>query len=163
MPWNTVASPAFLAFAWPLVVIYAVYALASTQDNLALAAVRCAAVDRLESHGVPPTEIAAGFEYDFYTQLEESGRINRYGMTNPSRPFVTSEGYTPALKCRYRLQFPHTADTEPSPFGSIDYISWLPPFHRAVYIDQFKHPWWLNPKKPANAIVPLNFENDYEN
>jgi hypothetical protein len=152
-----------LSLAWPLVVIYGVYAVASTQDNLALAAARRAAVDRLESHGVPRTQIAGGFEYDFYTQLEESGRINRYGMTNPTRPFNDFEGYTPALICKYRLEFPRAVDTEPSPFGAIDYISWLPPFHRMIFIDQFKNPWWLSPDKPANAIVPLNFETDYDN
>ena len=122
-----------------------------------------AAVDRLETHGVPRTRIAAGFEYDFYTQLEESGRVNRYGMTNPTRPFNDFEGYTPAIKSKYRLEYPRAVDTEPSPYGAIDYISWLPPFHRRVFIDQFKFPWWLNPNKPAGSIVPLNFETDYEN
>jgi hypothetical protein len=152
-----------LAFAWPLIVIFAVYAVASTQDNFALAAARRAAVDRLESHGVPRTQIAGGFEYDFYTQLEESGRINRYGMTNPTRPFNDLEGYTPALKCKYRLESPHSPDTDPAPYGEIDYISWLPPFHRAVFIDQFKHPWWLDANRPTNSTIPLNFETDYEN
>jgi hypothetical protein len=152
-----------LALAWPLLAIYGIYAVASTQDNLALSAARRAAVDRLEAHGVPCTEIAGGFEYDFYTQLEESGRINRYGITNPTRPFNDFEGLTPALKCRYRLEFPRSSDTEPSQFGRIDYVSWLPPFHRTVYIDQFKYPWWLGSNKPTNAIVPLNFEKDYDN
>jgi hypothetical protein len=151
-----------LAFAWPLLVIYAMYGLASTQDNLALAAARRVAVDRLESRGVPRTQIAAGLEYDFYTQLEESGQINRFGISNPSRPFNELEGYTPAMKCKYRLESRPASDTEPSPFGTVDYLSWLPPFHRRIYIDQFRNPWWLDRNQPAGSIPPMNFETDYE-
>jgi hypothetical protein len=152
-----------LGMVWPMVVIFAVYAVASTQDNLALAAARRAAVDRLIAAGVPRTEIAAGFEYDFYTQLEEQGRINRYGMTNPTGPFNDLEGYTPAMICRYRLEFPRGADMRETGFGSVDYVSWLPPFHRRVYIDEFRNPWWLDAGKRAGATIPLNFENDHDN
>ncbi len=53
------------AIAWSLLVGYVAYGLASTQDNLALAGARRATIDRLEAAGVPSTEIAAGFEYDF--------------------------------------------------------------------------------------------------
>ena len=151
-----------LAFAWPLVVIYAVYALASTQDNFALAA----APGGRRSPRIPrrsPNSIAGGFEYDFYTQLEESGRVNRYGMTNPTRPFNDLEGYTPALKCKYRLEFPRSVDTEPSPYGEIDLSHGSRRSIGAVYIDQFKTPWWLDPNRPANSTIPLNFETDYEN
>jgi len=44
-----------LAFAWPFLIVYCLYALASTQDNLALAKARRSAIDRLESHDDPPT------------------------------------------------------------------------------------------------------------
>jgi hypothetical protein len=151
-----------LAIGWPLLAIYVAYAVASTHDNLALAAARHAAVERLESHGVPRTRIAAGFEYDFYTQLEEMGHVNRYGITNPPHAFNELQGYTPALKCLYRLEYPRSAETLPSPFGAVDYIAWLPPFHRTVYIDQFKNAWWLNPVRPNNVPDPPNYERDYE-
>ncbi|MGD0138851.1 MAG: glycosyltransferase family 39 protein [Tepidisphaeraceae bacterium] len=151
-----------LAIGWPLLAVYIAYALASTHDNLALAAARRAAVERLESHGIPRTEIAAGFEYDFYTQLEEMGHVNRYGITNPPHAFNESQGYTPALKCLYRLEYPRAAETIPSSLGAVDYIAWLPPFHRTVYIDQFRNPWWLKPVRPNNIPDPPNYETDYE-
>ena len=121
-----------------------------------------AAVDRLESSGIPSTEIAAGFEYDFYTQLEQAGHVNRYGIRNPPNSFNPAKGYTPALKCRYRIEWNPAADTMPSPFGTIDYISWLPPFHRRIYIDQFRHPWWLQPHPSNKSPLPLSYEVFYD-
>ncbi|MGA2439430.1 MAG: hypothetical protein ABSH08_00600 [Tepidisphaeraceae bacterium] len=151
-----------LAIGWPLLALYIAYALASTHDNLALAAARRAAIDRLESHGVPRIQIAAGFEYDFYTQLQEMGHVNRYGITNPPHAFNELQGYTPALKCLYRLEWCRAADTMPSPFGTVDYIAWLPPFHRIIYIDQFKNPWWLSPIRPRNITDPRSYETEYQ-
>jgi len=151
-----------LALAWPMVVMFGIYGLASTQDNLALAAARRAGVERLESHGVPASQIAAGFEYDFDTQLQEAGRINRYGITNPMQPFNPIQGYTPALRCKYRLEFPLLPNTKATEFGTVDFISWLPPFHRRIYISEFTHPWWFGSSLPPGESVPMNFERDYE-
>jgi hypothetical protein len=148
--------------AWSVLAIYIAYGLASTQDNLALAAARRAAVDRLESAGVPSTEIAAGFEYDFYTQLEQAGHVNRYGILNPPNAFNETQGNTPAVKPRYRVEYGPDADTLPSPFGSIDYTSWLPPFHRRIFIDQFKHPWWLDPHRSNKSPLPFSYEAFYD-
>ncbi len=150
------------AIAWSLLAIYIAYGLASTQDNLALARDRRAAVDRLEAAGVPSTEIAAGFEYDFYTQLEQAGHINRYGIRNPPHAFNEFQGYAPTLKPRYRVEFGPDADTAVSRFGTVDYISWLPPFRRRVYIDQFRHPWWLDMKPTEKRITPLEYESYYD-
>jgi 4-amino-4-deoxy-L-arabinose transferase-like glycosyltransferase len=150
-----------LAIAWPLLAIYAAYAIASTQDNLALAAARRAAIQRLESHGVPRIQIAAGFEYDLYTQLEEVGHVNRYGITNPPHAFNALQGYAPALKCLYRLEWSPAADTIPSPFGVVEYVSWLAPFHRVIHIDQFRNPWWLSPSRPKDIPDPTSYETEY--
>jgi 4-amino-4-deoxy-L-arabinose transferase-like glycosyltransferase len=150
------------AIGWTLLVICCAYGLTSTQDNLALAGARRAAVDRLEAAGVPSTEIAAGFEYDFYTQLEQAGHVNRYGIRNPLNSFNEYEGYAPALKPRYRIEYGRDADTASSRFGSVDYTSWLPPFRRRVYIDEFKHPWWLDVKPTDKKITPLEYESYYD-
>jgi Dolichyl-phosphate-mannose-protein mannosyltransferase len=150
------------AVAWTLLAIYIVYGLATTQDNLALAAARRAAVNRLEAAGVPSTQIAAGFEYDFYTQLQQEGHINRYGILNPPHAFDPSRGYVPALKCRYRIEWAPHVDTKHTQFGVIDYISWLPPFHRRIFIDEFRHPWWLNPHRNSKTPPPPSYEDFYD-
>jgi hypothetical protein len=148
--------------AWGALAIYAAYALASTQDNLALAAARKKAVDLLRSHGVPRTQIAAGLEYDFYTQLQEQGHINRAGVKNPPDAFNPDLGYTPAINPRYRLEYPRYTYMLPTSFGEIDYISWLPPFRRKVMIDEFPNPWWLDTTHPHSGPVPRDHEADYE-
>ncbi len=153
---------ATLAIAWSLLAVYSAYGLASTQDVLALAAARRAAVDRLESSGADSTEIAGGFEYNFYTQLEQAGHINRYGIRNPANAYNPNQGYTPALKCRYRLEWQPYVDTMPSRFGTINYFSWLPPFHRRIFIDQFKHPWWLAPHPSNKTPLPRSYEVLYD-
>jgi hypothetical protein len=148
--------------AWAALGVFIFYAMASTQDNLALAAARLAAIDRLRSSGVPGTEIAGGFEYDFYVQLQEKGHINRYGISNAVNSFDPSKGFTPALKCRYRLEYAVAADTTASRFGTIEYTSWLPPFHRSIYIDQFKNPWWLDARRSGKMPEPMSYETSYE-
>jgi Dolichyl-phosphate-mannose-protein mannosyltransferase len=130
-------------FAWALLALYGLYAVASTQDVLALGRARVAAVHRLEAASVKPTEIAAGLEYDMWTQLQAQGRINDPRTANPAFPYDPTEGIAPALNCLYRVEFHPGADTAPTNFGSIDYISWLPPFRRRIFIDQFVNPHWV--------------------
>jgi general stress protein CsbA len=151
-----------LTIAWPALGIFILYTLALTQDNLALAKARQTATDLLKSHGVPRTQIAAGLEYNFYTQLEEQGHINRSGIGNPPHNFNDYAGYTPAIVARYRLEYPRMGDMVSSPYGSIDYISWLPPFHRRILIDEFANPWWLDTTRPHSQPNPIDFEVNYE-
>ena len=98
---------------------------------------------------------------DVLAHLPECRAVGRYGITNPPSAYDEFAGYTPAIKARYRLEFPQYRDTIPSPYGEIDYISWLPPFHRKVLIDQFAKPWWLDANNKTHP--PTNFEIDYEN
>jgi hypothetical protein len=160
-PLRAVAKPVVI-LTWTLFGVYALYACASTQDNLALAAARRTAINRLEAAGVPRTEIAGGLDYDFYTQLQERGHIPRAGIKNPPNAFVPSEGYLPVMNCRYRLEYPTYSNTEPSRFGEVDYISWLPPFRRKVLIDQFTSPWWLDPHRAGTVGAPKDFEIVYQ-
>jgi hypothetical protein len=147
---------------WLLLGIYAAYALASTQDVLALAEARRAAIDRLRSSGVPATQIAGGFEYDFFTQLDTSGVINRFDVRHPTMPYASLGGYTPAIKPRYRLEYPRMAGMKPSRFGEVEYRSWIWPFRRVLLIDEFVDPWWLDPVRSANRGVPFSFEGEME-
>jgi Dolichyl-phosphate-mannose-protein mannosyltransferase len=125
-------------FAWGMLGIFACYALASTQDVLSLARARAAAAARLTAVGVPSTAITAGLEYDYWTQLNADGWINRPFIANPTHHFDPNLSPYPAIRAIYRLESNFDVDTEPSGFGSVQYISWLPPFHRQVLIDRFR-------------------------
>jgi hypothetical protein len=149
--------------AYVLLVCFALVGLAFTQDVLALARARAAAVRLLREHAIPATEIAAGIEYDCWTQAQAVGHVNKYEIRVPPNAFNPMQGYTPALKCLYRVEFQPRPDTIPSEFGFIAYRSWLPPNHRRIYIDRFRNPWWLETGKPLPQPVPQNFETFYTN
>jgi hypothetical protein len=132
--------------------LYGLYALASTQDVLALARARGKAVQKLAAAGIAPTAIAAGIEYDCWAQLLATGYINDYRL--PRALFKPDVGMTPSLRPVYRVEFEPQVDTRPSAFGTIDYFSALPPFHRRIYIDKFIRPWWADPQQVRNTPYP---------
>jgi hypothetical protein len=145
------------AVAWVALAIWSLYAIAETQDVHALAAARRQSIDRLCSAGVHDTAIACGLEYDDWTQLVHEGHMNLIGVRSPPGAYNPAVGETPGLKCLYRVEFAPAPDTIPSAFGAVDYVSWLPPFHRRIYIDRFRNPIWLD---PATSIPPpFDFED----
>jgi hypothetical protein len=145
------------AVAWVVLAIWSLYAIAATQDVHALAAARRQAIDRLYSAGVHDTAIACGLEYDDWTQLVHEGHMNIIGINSPPGSYNPAVGETPSLKCLYRVEFAHAPDTIPSAFGSVNYLSWLPPFHRRIYIDRFRNPAWLDPA--TNIPPPMDYED----
>ncbi len=126
--------------AWLLLAIYALYAVASTQDVLALARARAAAAARLEAADVPRTAIDAGFSYNGWTELLVSGRVNSRWVVNPPGAYRPELGQTPSVKPLYRLEYQPTPETMTTPFGSVPYFSLLPPFRKQVYIDRIIKP-----------------------
>jgi dolichyl-phosphate-mannose-protein mannosyltransferase len=127
--------------AWVLVGIFAVYGVATTHDYLAMSRARLAAASAVEAAGVPRREIAAGVEYDGWTQIEEQGYVlNRirkdFHPASPERhgvPFYFWE-CTPAVQPRHFVvvsRHPRLRDTA---FPPVAYITWLPPSRRHVWI-----------------------------
>jgi hypothetical protein len=145
-----------LPICWALTIVWSGYAIACTQDVHALAAARYAAINRLHSAGVADTAIACGGECDNWTQLLQTGYINSAFINSPPGIYDPNLGGCPSLRCVYRVEYRPAADTIPSEFGSIDFISWLPPFHRRICIDRYRNPYWLD---PDNHLPP---PKDYE-
>jgi hypothetical protein len=137
--------------------VYALYAIAATQDVTALARARAAAADRLIAAGKSRTQIDAGFEFDCETQLEAVGHINAPRLKNPPGAYNPDLSSTYVVRPKYRLEFAPVVDTIETEFGSVDYFSLLYPFHRRVYVDQYADPWWLNPRKAATRPTRMNY------
>jgi hypothetical protein len=144
--------------AWGLLVLWSLYAIASSQDVHALAQARRTAIDRLLGSGVPDTQIACGGEWDAWTQAVHEGHINMFGINSPPGTYNPNLGGTPCLRCLYRVEFSVAVDTIPSTFGSVDYLSWLPPFHRRIGIDRFLNPTWLSPATSPSIPPPTDYE-----
>jgi hypothetical protein len=141
--------------AWALLAIYALYAVATTQEVTALARARNAAADRLLAAGVPATAIHASFEFDAITQLQQVGWINDPRI-HPRWAYHRRTGPTPAVVPLYTLEMQPTEMSEPTSFGSVSYWSLMPPFRRQVSIDRYRDAWWTVPAlaatRPAGTV-----------
>jgi 4-amino-4-deoxy-L-arabinose transferase-like glycosyltransferase len=137
------------AGAWVLLSVYTVYAIAGAQDVMALGRARATAMNRLIAGGISRTQIDSSFELNYETQIQTQGYINNHRMLNPPGKYNRNLPATPSVNALYRLEFNPGPDTRPTPFGSIPYLTFLPPFHRQVYMDKFIDAWWLDPHKAA--------------
>jgi hypothetical protein len=125
-----------MPFAWALLAILAFYGVASTQDLWALAEARVEATRKLETAGIARTSIDGGMEYNAWTELMTTGRINSHWVVNPPGSYNPNESETPSVVPAYRLEYDLTPETAPTEFCSVPYFSILPPFHKQVRIDR---------------------------
>ena len=123
--------------AWAVLAAVGLFAVAATQEELARARAIVAAADRLRVAGIPREAINAGFEYDSWTQLLDSGHINEPRIVNPPGAYRPGLGQRPSLNFRYTVEYEPTFEGVPSPFGVVSYWSWLPPFQRRLRVDRF--------------------------
>ncbi len=142
------------AFSWISLAVFAAYGIASTQEVASLQRARVAAQARLAAAGVPPTEVGGDFEHQSWTELQVHGHINDVRIRNPPGAYDPTQSPTPGLRLRYVLESAPTAVAVPSRFGTVPYLSFLPPFHRTVYIDRYTDPWWIDPARAATRPVP---------
>jgi len=131
----------------------ALYAIAGTHDWFALNRARVAAVTHIESSGVPPTAIQGGYDFDGWTQIEAAGYINDPRIVNPSLAYKPSielpqlpsqcrldfAAFTPAVQPRYFVVFSVMSCLQVSRYNPLTYNTWLPPFHRAIFIQETPH------------------------
>jgi hypothetical protein len=133
-----------------ILIVYAAFAVAATHTLFAWHRARFAAIQELRSAGIPPTEIQAGFEYDGWTQIEQSGHVNNKRVKNPPGAYQPPRtkadpqnlcaynflAWAPSLHPKYAVDFGPAACFLPSKFPPVNYTAWLPPFHRTVYIQK---------------------------
>jgi hypothetical protein len=126
--------------AWRIAVlalgIYTLYAIAATQEVLALARARAEVMRRLESAGAAATDVDDGIEQMAWSHLEVVGHINNPDIQNPPNAFQKGESYTPSIRDRFEVDA--SPDLRPSSvyLGGVEYFSLLPPLHRWIYIYQ---------------------------
>jgi hypothetical protein len=130
--------------------LFALYATAGTHDWFALNRARAAAVAQIHASGVPITSIQGGFDYDGWTQIEAAGYINDPRIRNPPNAYRLSleltrlpsqcrldfARYTPAIHPSYFVVFSIMPCLRIPGYQSITYNTWLPPFHRTIFIQQ---------------------------
>ena len=144
-------SPA--ATAWLVLMIFTIISAGLTQEVNALARARAVGIARLEFTGVKDFQIDAGLEHDYRVQIALGGFINDARLSNPPGAYNPDKGPTPGMHVIYRLESGPSSVTRLTHFGSVNYFSMLPPFHRRIFIDEFVEPWWNDPVKAATRPV----------
>jgi hypothetical protein len=127
---------------YALLALFSIYTVAGTHDWFALQRARVRAGSELVAAGVPVTHIQAGFEYDGWTQINLAGPINTANIDLPNKSSLPNACYapfgqdTPVITPEYFVVLEHLPCLATSRFGTVNYRAWLPPFQRAIYIQQ---------------------------
>jgi hypothetical protein len=130
--------------------IFSIYAVAATHDWFSLNRARVAAVNEVHASDVPFTRIQGGFDFDGWTQIESARSINYDQISNPAgvyRPYLPDKDlapacrlnfaqFTPAVRPAYFVVFRPMPCLAQSTFEPVVYRTWLPPFRRAIYVQQ---------------------------
>ena len=134
------------------IAVFAAFSIAGTHDLFALFRARLALTDQLRSAGVPRTAIDAGFEYDGWNQIEETGFINDPQIHLPpgvhfSFPKTSFDvcrpsmlGYFSALSVRYGVSYKPTDCLGAAEFAPVTARTWLGPRHTTLYIVKIGDP-----------------------
>jgi hypothetical protein len=134
--------------------LFALLAIAGTHDWFAWQRSRLTAIAELRSAGISRTQIQGGFEYDGWTQVETDGYVNEKRIKIPPGAYHANaylppvdkacmldfSPWTPAIHPAYTVAFPPRPCLVPSKYAPVEYLAWLPPFRRSVYIQQVSAP-----------------------
>jgi hypothetical protein len=141
--------------AWPAVLavfILGMFSVAAFHDLAQVGRARLAGREELLRSGVSPKQMYAGFEIDFWTELEVSGYLDDPRITRPvgayhvpppllSAPPCVSEwidSKLPSIHPRYELSYsPLPCLPVATQFAPVPYTTWLPPHNRQLYVLAF--------------------------
>lgn len=141
LPWSSVVTLS----------VYTLLAIAGTHDWFAWQRARLAAIDSVRATGVRRDQIQGGFEYDGWTQVEEGGHINDSRIAipaiayepHPAIPQVADAcrldfaPFTPVVHPKYTVAFTRKACLSSSSLPPVQFDAWLPPFRRAIYVQEY--------------------------
>jgi len=149
----------------------ACFGVAGTHDLFAMRRAQIRATESLMQSGIPRTKIDGGFEFDAWTQFQQTTylydpRVLNVGpsfqrvreaesLPSPCWPFFYA--HIPSVQPEYFIATDKTpcvndwrsqpVDATPSVLGRIEYGGWLPPFRRAI---------WILQRRRALESVPKN-------
>lgn len=144
------------AAGWITLVLFAAYGVATTHDYFSTSRARVQATNLLHSAGIPRDHICAGFEFDGWTQLLATGYVHEPTAGPPANalhdprpewmkvPFWFLDR-TPSIEPRYVVTYSPSGDLVSSKFPPISFTTWLPPFHRRLWIMNTNPEHWTRP------------------
>ena len=133
----------------------AICAIGGTHDAFSGSRALVNTVRMLRNDGVPETSIQAGltpdgWARDGWIQIEGSGYINEPRIKNPVGAYNPNNldlklpeeckswftSYSPRINPKYFIVTQPKPCFAPTKFSPVTYNEWLPPFHRAFYVQQ---------------------------
>ena len=132
--------------------VFAVFSIAGTHDFFSESRAVVQTVKTLQTSGISRYLIQAGFPDDGWAQIQHGGHINDprieipagayhytgFNLTYP-RPYTNWFGdLTPSVVARYFIVPEQLSGFTGTRFPPTHYTTWLPPFHRALYVQQLR-------------------------
>jgi len=144
--------------AWVALGIYALYGVATAHDSFSAARARLEVTKRLLASGLQRTDILSGFEFDCWTQVEQTGYINSEEIQQPANAYhdyddCTGPAYlqywwrslAPSVHGRYLVTLTPIPRLEP-PSVSVTYRTLLPFGTQHVYAQRLNEPLTCKPE-----------------
>jgi hypothetical protein len=131
-----------------MLLIFSFFSIADTHDVFIAYRATAVARSRVEAAGVSPYNISGPWQEDGSNQIALQGYLNDDRIANPPHAFqrplhpeLESCHYwwgpvVPALHSQYVLTIEKLKCLAPSQFPDVTYTTWLPPFHRTIYIER---------------------------
>jgi hypothetical protein len=131
---------------------FGLFSIAGTHDWFAANRARIVAIDEVRATGVPKTAIQGAFEYDGWTQIEAARFVNEERIEVPAGAFHKNMRmyrlpercwhffgwYAPAIDPKYLIVSSPSSCFADSTFSPVTFQTWLPPFHRTIYVQRMK-------------------------
>jgi hypothetical protein len=130
---------------------FCIFAIGRTHDFFAEDRAIVAAAQQVLDTGVPATAIQGGFDYDGWTQVNAPGGHIADESFRPVFVDIPIECtslfayFTPSIQPRFFLTQTPLPCFEPAGFADVHYATWLPPFHRTIYVGQLRSPYNKTP------------------
>jgi hypothetical protein len=148
------------SLAVPMLALIAFYGILCTHNSFALARARVALANEITAAGVPLSAVDAGWEQDYWVELQRFGYINDPRLINPSgaynpdlKPGVPTcqEAYRPYVRSGTRLYAvsfdPNSCDGL-APFAPVNYSTWPLRNPTRLYVVKYLDP----PNSNTSAI-----------
>jgi hypothetical protein len=140
LPWLTVA----------LILVFGAFGVGQLHDLYARDRAVLAITNEVLSTGVTRSEIRGGFEYDAWTELENSRYVNEPRLMVPAGAYKLHPlrkdlspacqswfvDLMPSLNIHYALAYDQSTCYETSSFAPVSFQAWLPSRNRTLYVQK---------------------------
>jgi hypothetical protein len=156
---NRYFDPQIPRIAYAALAVLGAYSILTLHDAFATFRGNIAVIQQMRTAGIPRQRIDGGWEYNLETEVLAKGYTDAGGMTRPGGKIFQPRNSAPKGPCgefsplsspsvhaEYAISWPDSPCTRVTSFAPVPYTTWLPPFHRQLYVV----------KAPPNQWIPID-------